>query len=232
MGANAATSVPGYVSGEVLTAARLNVTNSGAPVFADTSARDAAFGGTGEKTLAEGQLCYLEDSNVVQYYDGSSWATVGPSTSAVVQVKSTTKDDTFTSASTSYVDVTGVSVSITPTSASNNVLVVLTLNACNDVGTSALNFRLDRGGTAIGIGASAGSRDRVSGNVNVSNTASMAARTIVYLDSPATTSATTYKLQARNTGAGTLYVNRAEVDTDAATTARGISTITVYEVTP
>ena len=78
MGANAATSVPGYVSGEVLTAARLNVTNSGAPVFADSSARDAAFGGTGEKTLAEGQLCYLEDSNVVQYYDGSSWATVGP----------------------------------------------------------------------------------------------------------------------------------------------------------
>ena len=80
MGANQTTFVPGYVSGEVLTAARLNVTNSGAPVFADTSARDAAFGGTGEKTLAEGQLCYLEDADVVQYYDGSVWNTVGPTT--------------------------------------------------------------------------------------------------------------------------------------------------------
>jgi len=112
MGANAATSVPGYVSGEVLTAARLNVTNSGAPVFADSSARDAAFGGTGEKTLAEGQLCYLEDSNVVQYYDGSSWATVGPSgapglhlvqaETAFSAVASVTADNVFTSAYTNY----------------------------------------------------------------------------------------------------------------------------------
>jgi hypothetical protein len=148
----------------------------------------------------------------------------------ILQVVSTTKDDTFTSASTSYVDVTGVSVSITPTSASSQVLVVLTLNACNDVGTAAINFRLDRGGTAIAIGAAAGSRDRVSGNVNVGSTASMTARTIVYLDSPATTSATTYKLQARNTGAGTMYINRASSDADAATSPRGLSTITVFEV--
>jgi len=78
MGANATTSVPTYTAGQVLEAADLNITNSGAPVFADSTARDAAFGGAGEKTLAEGQLCYLEDSNVVQYYDGSTWATVGP----------------------------------------------------------------------------------------------------------------------------------------------------------
>ena len=89
MGANQTTFVPGYVSGEVLTAARLNVTNSGAPVFADSSARDAAFGGTGEKTLAEGQLCYLEDADVVQYYDGSSWASVG-GTPGLAFVSSTT----------------------------------------------------------------------------------------------------------------------------------------------
>jgi hypothetical protein len=53
-------------------------------VFANTSDRDAAFGGSGEKTLAEGQLCYLEDSNIVQYYDGASWATVGPSSGGLV----------------------------------------------------------------------------------------------------------------------------------------------------
>lgn len=80
MGANAVTTVPSYVSGEVLTAADLNITNSGVPVFAGTAERDAAFGGTGEKTLAEGQLCYLESTNVVQYYDGAVWATVGPQT--------------------------------------------------------------------------------------------------------------------------------------------------------
>jgi hypothetical protein len=80
MGANASTAVPLYASGQVLDAARLNLTNSGVPVFSGTATRDAAFGGSGEKVLAEGQLCYLEDANVVQYYDGASFATVGPAT--------------------------------------------------------------------------------------------------------------------------------------------------------
>jgi len=77
MGANATTFVPAYVSGEVLTAADLTVTNSGIPVFADSTARTAAFGGTGEKVLAEGQFSYLEDTNTTAYYDGAAWQPVG-----------------------------------------------------------------------------------------------------------------------------------------------------------
>ena len=77
MGANATTFVPAYVSGEVLTAADLTVTNSGIPVFADSTARTAAFGGTGEKVLAEGQFSYLEDTNVTSFYDGAAWQPVG-----------------------------------------------------------------------------------------------------------------------------------------------------------
>jgi hypothetical protein len=77
MGANAVTTVPVYTAGEVLTAADMNITNSGIPVFASTVERDAAFGGTGEKTLAEGQFAYLETGNVTQYYDGASWQSVG-----------------------------------------------------------------------------------------------------------------------------------------------------------
>jgi hypothetical protein len=79
MGANAVTTVPVYVAGEVLTAADLNITNSGIPVFASTVERDAAFGGTGEKVLAEGQFAYLETGNVTQYYDGAAWQSVGNS---------------------------------------------------------------------------------------------------------------------------------------------------------
>jgi hypothetical protein len=79
MGANATTFVPAYVAGEVLTAADLSVTNSGIPVFATTVTRDAAFGGTGEKTLAEGQFAYIEASDTTQYYDGAAWQTVGAS---------------------------------------------------------------------------------------------------------------------------------------------------------
>ena len=79
MGANAVTTVPVYTAGEVLTAADMNITNSGIPVFATTTTRDAAFGGAGEKTLAEGQFAYIEATNTTQYYDGSAWVAVGAS---------------------------------------------------------------------------------------------------------------------------------------------------------
>tara|TARA_R110000822_G_scaffold183004_2_gene322500 strand:+ start:110 stop:799 length:690 start_codon:yes stop_codon:yes gene_type:complete len=82
--ANEQTSVPLYAASEILTAANMNISaGTGVPVFATTVTRDAAFGGAGEKVLAEGQLCYLSSTNVVQYYDGAAWATVGPSTAAV-----------------------------------------------------------------------------------------------------------------------------------------------------
>ena len=110
MGANATTFVPAYVAGEVLTAANLSVTNSGIPVFATTVTRDAAFGGTGEKTLAEGQFAYIEASNTTQYYDGAAWQPVG-TTPGLVCVKAETSfsaaaavnvDSVFTSSYTHY----------------------------------------------------------------------------------------------------------------------------------
>ena len=80
---NEQTSVPLYAASEILTAANMNISaGTGVPVFATTVTRDAAFGGAGEKVLAEGQLCYLSATNVVQYYDGAAWATVGPAVAA------------------------------------------------------------------------------------------------------------------------------------------------------
>jgi len=74
MGANAGTAVPTYASGDVLTAANLNLTNAGVPVFATTVTRDAAFGGAGEKTLAEGQMCYIEAApKRFQVYNGTAF---------------------------------------------------------------------------------------------------------------------------------------------------------------
>jgi hypothetical protein len=92
MGANAVTTVPVYVAGEVLTAADLNITNSGVPVFATTVTRDAAFGGSGEKTLAQGQFCYLESTGKLQVYTGSTWSNVGSQTN----VTAFTASGTFT----------------------------------------------------------------------------------------------------------------------------------------
>jgi len=109
MGANAVTTVPVYASGEVLTAADLNITNSGIPVFAGTVERDAAFGGTGEKTLAEGQYAYIEATNATQVYDGATWQAVGASglvylTGATFTTAASVSlpNDTFTSTYNNY----------------------------------------------------------------------------------------------------------------------------------
>jgi len=96
MGANAQTSVPLFVANSVLTAAQQNISAAtGVPVFATTVTRDAAFGGS-NKALAEGQLAYIEASNVVQYYDGAAWATVGPASSGLAVVKAKTAFTTTT----------------------------------------------------------------------------------------------------------------------------------------
>lgn len=92
MGANAQTTVPTFTLGQVLTADQMNQSaRTGVPVFADTAARDAAFGGTGEKTLAEGQLCYVENLTGVaqiQYYDGSTWTSL--TSGGLVRISTTT----------------------------------------------------------------------------------------------------------------------------------------------
>ena len=111
--ANEQTSVPLYAAAEVLTAANMNISaGTGVPVFATTVTRDAAFGGAGEKVLAEGQLCYLSSTNVVQYYDGAAWATVGPAvapssglafvTSAAVSGTSFSINNCFSATYTNY----------------------------------------------------------------------------------------------------------------------------------
>lgn len=119
---NEQTSVPLYAASEVLTAANMNISaGTGVPVFATTVTRDAAFGGAGEKVLAEGQLCYLSASNVVQYYDGSAWETVGPSTSQFATFNETQANNTDG----------GASVATTFTTRVLNTTVVNEITGCS-----------------------------------------------------------------------------------------------------
>jgi hypothetical protein len=111
--ANEQTSVPLFTAGEVLTAANMNISaGTGVPVFSNTTTRDAAFGGASEKVLAEGQLCYLSSTNVVQYYDGAAWQPIGASGLTLISattigsaVSSVTVSDAF-SATYDYYKIT------------------------------------------------------------------------------------------------------------------------------
>jgi hypothetical protein len=92
MGANAQTSVPTFVASQVLTAAQVNQINTGVPVFADSTARTNAFGGSGEKVLAQGQLSYLESDGKIYVYSGTAWVSI----SSVTNVERFTATGTWT----------------------------------------------------------------------------------------------------------------------------------------
>lgn len=70
-----------WEAGDVVTAANLNqyVQDQVIAVYADSTARDAAYGGAGEPTLAEGMFCFLKDTNEFLYYTGSAWTAVDTS---------------------------------------------------------------------------------------------------------------------------------------------------------
>jgi hypothetical protein len=232
MGANAQTSVPLFVANQVLTASQQNISAAtGVPVFATTVTRDAAFGGA-NKILAEGQLCYLESTDVVQYYTGSAWATVGPISSKINQLLTTTLTTDFVTSSATYGNITGLTVAITPTLATSKIYVTANLSIGTDNSVGNFFARLAVGGSAISgaVGTAAGSRTLVTNNATSATTATTHTIAMAFLDSPATTSALTYSVQAASIGGSNIYINRSYTDTNTSAFPRGISTITVMEV--
>jgi len=151
----------------------------------------------------------------------------------ILQVVSTTKTDTFSAALSpgGTASITGLTATITPTSTDSKVFIIVNIHS---VRTNAAEggLQITRGGTSIGAGTTAGNRTGVVSYVKADSTSnnSMMAITGMYLDSPATTSATTYGVDLYAVATDTYYVNRTDVDSDSSANPRQQSTITVMEV--
>lgn len=132
----------------------------------------------------------------------------------VLQVVQTVKTDTFTTTGTSFVEITGFTVSITPSSASSKVLVTVTLlGGENQDAFPAM--RLLRNGTAVVLGDSIPPGQQATfGYVNTGADARdqylLTTASYMYLDSPASTSSLTYSVQVRPMSSTnrTFYLNR------------------------
>jgi hypothetical protein len=156
-------------------------------------------------------------------------------TGSVLQVIQSVFTGTQSFNSTSaFTDVTSLSASITPTTNTNKILVMFTVHV---YGANNLYFRIVRGSTAIGIGDAAGSRQQVSsGNgytAGMGNTTQFMPYSNQFLDSPATTSSTTYKIQFytnNGAGSGSCFINLSSDDTNAANVGRAMSSITIMEI--
>ena len=182
---------------------------------------------------ATGTEILLGDSeDVISIPSGATIVNSGTATGfggggKVLQVVSATKTDTASNNNTSFTDITGLSVSITPSATSSKVLVFfnVTVNG-NNAGSS---LRIVRDSTAICVGDAAGSRIQSTVSTNVSSGDSTRSHSGNFLDSPSTTSATTYKMQWRSNG-NTDYLNRSNTDLDTTDYSRPTSTITVIEI--
>lgn len=165
-------------------------------------------------------------SNVIDVFPGQ----VVYSPGSIVQIVQTVKTDTFSTGSNgTWIDVTGMSVTITPKKTSSKILLMVSLSAGGYQTTP--KARLLRGSTVIAAGDTSGSKaSAMMGTFYPVDQNQILTLTNHFMDSPATTSPTTYKIQVYNDNAVTIYVNRSTTDGDTATGSRLISVITAMEV--
>lgn len=131
-----------FTDGSVLNAEQVNgyLMDQSIMRFASAAARDLAFGGIGEPTLAEGMMCYLNDTNVLQSYNGSTWVTLLDSDSPPAM--QLIKTQTFASQST--INVVGCF-----SSEFDNYRIIINLTGGSAAGGNALFLRPNNISTAI-----------------------------------------------------------------------------------
>jgi len=200
-------------------------------------------GGTNQTAYTTGDLLYASASNTLaKRAIGTSgqvltvaggvptWATPAGG-GKVLQVLSTIKSSTFTTTSSTATDVTDLSVTITPSSTLSKVLVHYNLALYNYVGVGISFMNLVRGSTALSQGTADGSRIVATGGIDGTNTyGPQPAIAGNYLDSPSTTSATTYKIQVWAPNGTQTSVNRSYEDSNQSNRPRFASVITVMEI--
>ena len=156
------------------------------------------------------------------------------SSGGIIQVKQTVLDTVFSSNSTSYTDVTGMSVSITPQRSDSKILVMVTLRCAMNQSDRWSAYILLRDSQILFDGTAEGSRTQCSiwhiPFVGTGTGNTFGDKNITFLDSPASTSSLTYKLQVKVQSGATAYVNRSMNDSNADYGPRTSSSITVMEV--
>jgi len=183
-----------WSAGDILTAADLEdyTVKQSVMRFDDSSARTTALSGV----LAEGMVSYLKDTDTVEVYDGSAWGALAGG--KILQLVHDYDTSTITTTSTSFV-ATNASVTITPSAATSKIFLIGSVYAFfSDVVGDDTYLSFDRDGTTI----SAETRyTQVVANRRISTT-------LVYLDSPSSTSALTYTLDYK-VSSGTATIQNA-----------------------
>ena len=155
------------------------------------------------------------------------------SSGGIIQIKTNYITAAFTTQSTSYVDITGHNVTITPTRSDSKILIDYRIQWMHYQATPVGTLRLFRGSTLLGNDSNNPMSDDRMGILELyeGGGTHMSQSSFTFLDSPSTTSATTYKIQIRLdsnsfSGSNIFSINRWAPNDNY----RGSSSITAYEV--
>ena len=152
----------------------------------------------------------------------------------VLQVVSVSKTDTFSTTSDSFVDVTGLTLNITPSATSSKILVLCDVKLGVDAGVSSVKSRIEQTISASDtypyIGDAENSNTRCSFGTYVNESSFIAQDASTVLLSPSTTAQITYTYQMVEQAGGTVYVNRIDSTETGAAAPRTASSLTVMEI--
>jgi hypothetical protein len=208
-----------FTVGDILTAADANgyLASQTVMVFASSAARSSAI-----TSPQEGMFSFLKDTNSTEFYTGTAWTALGGGGGKVLQVVQATTSTRVDITSTTYTD-SGLTASITPTLNTSKILVMVSQHARSGRSTdeNGSMVKIVRGATDIWNAPTAPSLNTYAAGATA--TQITAFQTLIYLDSPATTSSTTYKTQWKvettaNSGEISLQVGS------------NVSTITLMEI--
>ena len=160
--------------------------------------------------------------------------TIPGSGQAIIQVKQTviTAAEALTAANGTLREITSFRTNITPISVNSKILVNLHVNYSATATTYKGMIRRDGSDISGAIGDTSGSKQEMTfgmGFVGDGNQCDVAS--VMYLDSPNTTSEVQYQLWYNNDNTKQLYINRSETDQNNNVGGRYISTMTLMEVT-
>lgn len=159
-------------------------------------------------------------------------------TGCVLQVVQSFKTDVYSTTSQSYTVITGLTATITPTTSTSKIFIMAQIGCMGLVSQDSWYFAVGKNSSVIteSIGSAASSRPRATAVVQQAD-ATVSVQNgqwtipIMFLDSPATTSSTTYSIMGRTANANTLYINRTSSDRDTANyDGRWTSSITIMEI--
>ena len=163
--------------------------------------------------------------------DGTILTTTNPKAGNILQVVQTAKTDSTTYSSVAHTAFTAdvMTATITPSSSSNKVLISCVI--CMQLGTTDAGFKFNRGGTDICVGDTSGVRRPVTIAATQSSSNEMFNLFAEFLDSPNTTSATTYGVKVTHGSSGSvdIFINQMNAGNDDKI-MRPTSSLTLKEV--